>query len=185
MATVAQKKKLYGKKFRIPVGGRTPGGADARTDTTIEPVCFNTLPKELEEELLHRYFVSSCVDLTPEPFTLAEVCIQKRATCFGIAWADYHAEQKREKLRMAALKCMCAPGHVHCNAKGAPWQRESPVITTSSLRVSWGAIPGNIVSRRKKFLFTLARLSRNTRAHARSIGRDRRSKLPERLQDVQ
>ena len=85
----------------------------------MEPVCFNILPKELEEELLHRYFVSSCIDLTPGPFTLAEVCIQKRVNYFGIAWTDYHAEQGREKLRMAALKCMCTPGHVHFNAKCA------------------------------------------------------------------
>ncbi len=52
--TVRQKREIYGKRGRIPVGGRNPENADGkRADTDWEPVFWWPFPVTFYEELLH------------------------------------------------------------------------------------------------------------------------------------
>eukprot|EP00959_Pyramimonas_sp_CCMP1952_P296695 6206996-Pyramimonas_sp.AAC.1 len=114
-ATVGVKKELYGRKFRIPVGGKGADGNVPRTDDTVEPVCWNAMPQEFFEELIHRYFIANVVDLTPGDFSFGEVCMDKRVNYAAVAWTVEHRQAGRDKLQMAAMKTMTTMDHPHFN----------------------------------------------------------------------
>ena len=107
-ATVKEKKTIYGKRFRIAVGGRTTKGEAAvkRMDCDREPVFFNALPATFYEDLTHRFFASNVIDMTIGPGIFAEVCLKNRIGYFGIAFTDVHAQCVIKRLETAALRFM-------------------------------------------------------------------------------
>lgn len=112
--TVADKKRLYGKKNLIPVGGKV-GGEDAnpidkRTDDKLEPVTWLSLPEKLLEEFLWLFFVKLFFDLTPADAKMAWVCCKKRCAYVGIAFNQDHIDFMEKRLFELYKAEMCVEG---------------------------------------------------------------------------
>ena len=117
--TVAEKKVIFGRKFRIQVGSNTDGGTPERNDTDIEQVCFNSMPEMFYDDILHKFFATNVFDMTVGNVVLAQHCVTLGVNYFGICWSTRHAELARDIVAMAALKAKCTEGNIHFNAKCA------------------------------------------------------------------
>ena len=100
--TVAQKKKLFGKKNLIPVGGKTVNDdinpIKKRTDDVTEPVCWQSLPEELLEEFVHDFFCKLILDLTPLDAKFAWVCLKLRIAYVAFTFNEDHSEMIYKRL---------------------------------------------------------------------------------------
>ena len=99
----SDKKRLYGKKHLIAVGGRTEGAAGSasaakRTDATIEPVCFHPYPKEVYEALIIGFFMKIVFDLSPPDGMFAWACLLNRVAYIGITYTEAHSELLEQRL---------------------------------------------------------------------------------------
>ena len=99
----SDKKRLYGKKHLIAVGGRTEGAAGSasaakRTDATIEPVCFHAYPKEVYEALIIGFFMKIVFDLSPPDGMFAWACLLNRVAYIGITYTEAHSELLEQRL---------------------------------------------------------------------------------------
>jgi hypothetical protein len=99
----SDKKRLYGKKHLIAVGGKTEGAAGSaamakRTDATIEPVCFHPYPKEVYEALIIGFFMKIVFDLSPPDGMFAWACLLNRVAYIGITYTEAHSELLEQRL---------------------------------------------------------------------------------------
>ena len=99
----SDKKRLYGKKHLIAVGGKTEGTAGSasvakRTDATIEPVCFHPYPKEVYEALIIGFFMKIVFDLSPPDGMFAWACLLNRVAYIGITYTEAHSELLEQRL---------------------------------------------------------------------------------------
>ena len=102
-----EKRNIYGKRFRIAVGGKNPGGAaDPRPDDLVEPLFFGQFPSTVYEELIHRFYAKSVIDITPGQGTFGEMCIKHRVGYFCVAFTEAHAQFLHKKFQASALKYM-------------------------------------------------------------------------------
>ena len=120
-ATFEQKKEIYGK-FRIAVGGKTPGfegdTKGRRENGDLEMVFYNSMPGKYYSELIHRFFLAYIFDLSPGAGTFGEICIEEGVTYVGIAFTESHAEELNNRFKMASLRLMCDEScSMHYNAK--------------------------------------------------------------------
>ena len=109
--TVGQKKKLFGKKNLIAVGGKTAGAdpndeKERRVDSKLEPVSYQSLPEELLGELCHTFFVKLVIDLTPLDAKFAWYCLKNRIAYIGLTFTDDHTMLLEERL-LELLKASC------------------------------------------------------------------------------
>jgi hypothetical protein len=119
-ATVKEKRTLYGKRFRIAVGGKTEGtSAEKRNDTDREPVFFWSYPQLFYEEILHRFFGRAVFDMTPGPGSFGEVCLKQRTGYFALAMTESHAACLLERFELAALRYMTVSGNTHYQSRCA------------------------------------------------------------------
>ena len=119
-ATVKEKRLLYGKRWRIAVGGKTDGtSAEKRHDTDREPVFFWSYPHLFYDEILHRFFGRAVFDMTPGAGCFGEVCLKQRAGYFCFAMTEAHAACLQERLELAALRYMTESGNTHYQARCA------------------------------------------------------------------
>jgi len=99
----SDKKKLYGKKHLIAVGGKTECAAGSasmakRTDATIEPACFHPYPKEVYEALIVGFFIKIVFDLSPPDGMFAWACLLNRVAYIGITYTEAHSELLEQRL---------------------------------------------------------------------------------------
>ena len=133
-ATVKDKREIYGKRFRIAVGGRVDGEVSKRrNDGDLEPTFFFTLPLQFFEELLHLYFVKSVIDLTPGSGIFGEAAIRNRCGYFCIAMSERHALELDKRFRLAALRFMCEEGCPVYNPKCAEAFGKRTATTTTQV----------------------------------------------------
>lgn len=119
-ASVRVKKEIYGKRFRIAVGGKSGDSKpEKRNDTDTEPVFFWAMPGAFYEELLHRFFGKVVLDLTPGPGTFGEIALKHRIGYYCLAMSEKHAVELEKKFRMAVLKYLCEEGCPLYNPKCA------------------------------------------------------------------
>ena len=99
------KKSLLGKRQIIAVGGKTDGinkndseAVQKRTDTSIEPVCYNPMPANFYDDILKGFFVKAVIDLSPLSDTFAWTCILNRKAYIGITYTEDHSRMLEERL---------------------------------------------------------------------------------------
>ena len=93
------KKVLLGKKI-WPAWGKTPQGdgnvqpavAEKRTDDTMVPMCYGSMPDKFYAELLHMLFAKMVLDMSPGDEVFAFECIKHRVGYLGIAFTPEDAE---------------------------------------------------------------------------------------------
>ena len=100
-------------KLRVDVGGPTAGGENLtkRTDDSIEPFCFHSMPLNVYKELLE-------VDLRPQAILdwtagdgqLAWVAVQSQLSYVGACFSVKHKEELLERLTSQTLKLMQTEG---------------------------------------------------------------------------
>ena len=94
--TVRDKKKLYGKKNLIAVGGMVGSEGinphEKRADDKKEPVVWWSYPEMLLAEIVHCLFVKLVFDLTPGDCKFAFVCLKLRIGYIGITFTEYHSQ---------------------------------------------------------------------------------------------
>ena len=100
-------------KLRVDVGGPTAGGENIakRTDDSIEPFCFHSMPSNVYKELLE-------VDLRPQAILdwtagdgqLAWVAVQSQLSYVGACFSIKHKEELLERLTSQTLKLMQTEG---------------------------------------------------------------------------
>ncbi|CAK0842067.1 unnamed protein product [Prorocentrum cordatum] len=115
------KREIYTKKNRIPVGGKAAGldAPEKRSDTDIEPVFGCTFPVLFYLEVLRRFFGRTVVDLAPGPGNFAEAALRRRTGLFGIAMSQKHAPGIEGRLKLVALAMARDPESLLYNAKSA------------------------------------------------------------------
>ena len=119
-ATVKEKGLIYGKRWRIAVGGKTEGSsAEKRIDTDREPVFFWSYPHLFYEELLHRFFGRAVFDMTPGPGAFGEACLKNSTGYFCFAMTEVHATCLQDRFELAALRFMTESGNTHYQARCA------------------------------------------------------------------
>ncbi|CAE7207986.1 unnamed protein product [Symbiodinium sp. KB8] len=108
-----QKKKLYGRKHLIEVGGKTENADDAgrepRTDAVLEPVCYHSMPAEFYDELVHMFYAKLVIDLCPSDGKLAFTAIKHRIGYVGITYNAEHAAFLEERLVHLIREQMTVP----------------------------------------------------------------------------
>ena len=105
-----EKKRLYGKKNLIAVGGKTDGAAEGsktvlgdRANNAPEPVCFWSLPPEWYDEVIHSFFAKLVLDLTPLDAKFALCALRNRVGYVGVAFNADHVKLMEDRL-MSHLK---------------------------------------------------------------------------------
>ena len=113
-ATVASKREIYGRRFRIAVGGRTIGapseGTQRRKDDDAEAAFHLSAPPEFYEDIVARFFVRHAVGLTVGPGTFAAVCVARRIGYFGVCFSEKHRESVMKRLELATLGAIVTVG---------------------------------------------------------------------------
>lgn len=119
-ATVKEKRGIYGKRFRIAVGGKSPEGpVQKRQDSEVEPVFHWSYPVVFYEELLHRFFARQVFDMTPGPGAFGEAALKHRVGYFCVAMTEAHASALEARFKNCAIKYMCEEGCPLYDAKCA------------------------------------------------------------------
>ena len=108
--TCKQKVELHGK-FRVAVGGKTPGeeeglgrGSKRTSVGSVEPVFWHARPLQLYEDLVHSYHCCAVVDLTAGDGSLAALCAKKRIPYVGFTLSDTHTELLKQRCITALLE---------------------------------------------------------------------------------
>ena len=79
--SVQDKKKIYGKKNRIPVpadGSIGPDPAVVRNDEDVEPLSWHDWPIKFYLELIWRFALQIVIDLTPSSGKFAMSALQEK-----------------------------------------------------------------------------------------------------------
>ena len=96
-----EKRELYGS-HRHAQGGPKPGGPEGkenhRTDKTIEPVFFNSMPLAFWEELYHSHFIKEAVHLTIGDGAAAIAAIEHGIKIVAVCLSEKHAELLHQRL---------------------------------------------------------------------------------------
>ena len=95
--------ELFGK-FRVAVGGRTPGsdgshrGVCSKTKETVDPVFWHSRPSLLYQEVMASYHLTALVDGGVADGVLAATACLKRVPYFGLALTQQHLEKVTERI---------------------------------------------------------------------------------------
>jgi len=98
------------------VGGRLEADAPEperkkpRTDDTMEPVFFHSMPVLFYQELLGALNLIGVIDLCPGEGTCAIACMRKMLPYVGIAFNEQHVARLMAHLETIVLSCMVTQG---------------------------------------------------------------------------
>ena len=90
-----------------------------RTDTTLEPVCFHSMPDAIYDEYIHSFYLKGCVDLSPLDGKFAFQMLISRGAYIGITFNDDHTRLLDERLVYLVKNAMITSGHSLFNASFA------------------------------------------------------------------
>ena len=120
--TWAQKKEILAGSL-IPVGGRVSSSgnlgkwddedeppAQARKDSTLEPVFFHSMSPHLWSELFYDFEVGVVIDLTAGDGAAALAALRAGLTYTGVTLSAAHSTELRKYLYMAALQAAATEG---------------------------------------------------------------------------
>jgi hypothetical protein len=112
--TWKDKKKLFGKKHLIAVGGKTETDGsnmkdNKRTDSTVEPVVFNPMPKEFYGTLVTDFYAKHVFDLSTLDEVFAYECLILGVGYVGICYTKDHILLLEARLRQRIASDMADP----------------------------------------------------------------------------
>lgn len=128
-ATVKRKRDIYGKRHRVAVGGKVEGSA-RRKDEDVDAVFHFASPPALYEDLLHRFFVQSVLDMTPGSGVFAATCASKRVGYFGICMTEQHKTELQRRVVISTLNSMMTQGSDIYDPKAASALGKASTTTT-------------------------------------------------------
>ena len=115
-STWAEKKTIYGPDHFIDVGGKLETDAPEhkrkkqRTDDSLEPVFFHSLPELFWTEVAEAFSIIGVVDLCPGEGTCAMACYRKLLPYVGVCFTEQHAARLQAYLEKLILSCMTSEG---------------------------------------------------------------------------
>ena len=117
-ATWAEKKEIFGPDQLIEVGGKLEVDAPAdllkrrkpRTDDTVEPVFFHSMPVLFYQELLVALNIRAVIDLTPGEGTCATACVKRMLPYVGVTFNEQHSARLNAHLERVVLTGMVTQG---------------------------------------------------------------------------
>ena len=81
-----------------------------RTDDTVEPVFFHSMPVAFYHEILEALNIIGVIDLCPGEGTCAIACIKKTLPYVGVAFNEQHSARLMAHLEKTVLNCMVTQG---------------------------------------------------------------------------
>ena len=114
--------EVFGK-YRVPVGGRTPGeaeshrGVPSRKQSTLEPVFWHSRPLPLCFELLKSYNLISIIDAGTSDGNMALACCLLRVPYQGFCLTQTHMDQVTERVVSELMLKMLSSSEPVYNAK--------------------------------------------------------------------
>ena len=78
--------------------GNVQPAVEKRTDDTMVPMCYGSMPDKFYAELLHMLFAKMVLDMSPADEVFAFECIKHRVGYLGIAYTPEHAEALKSRL---------------------------------------------------------------------------------------
>ena len=130
-ATWAEKKKIFGPEQLIDVGGKLEADAPEpkrkkqRTDDTIEPVFFHSMPVTFWSEILAAFNIVGVIDLCAGEGTCAQACFRKNIPYVGITFNEHHSNGLLAHLEKVFLSAMTTDGDTLYNVKFAEAVRDT------------------------------------------------------------
>jgi len=130
-ATWAEKKKIFGPEQIIDVGGKLEADAPEpkrkkqRTDDTIEPVFFHSMPVTFWSEILAAFNIVGVIDLCAGEGTCAQACFRKNIPYVGITFNEHHSNGLLPHLQKVFLSAMTTDGDTLYNVKFAEAVRDA------------------------------------------------------------
>jgi hypothetical protein len=131
-ATWADKKKIFGPDQLIDVGGKLEADAPEpkrkkqRTDDTVEPVFFHSMPVTFWTEMLTAFNIVGVIDLVAGEGTCAQACYRKNIPYVGITFNEQHSAMLLAHLEKVILSAMTTDGDSLYNVKFADAVRATP-----------------------------------------------------------
>ena len=112
------KKEIFGPDQLIEVGGKLEVDAPAdllkrrkpRTDDTVEPVFFHSMPVLFYQELLDALNIMAVIDLTPGEGTCATACLKRMLPYVGVTFNEQHSARLSAHLERVVLTGMVTQG---------------------------------------------------------------------------
>jgi len=111
------KKKIYGLR-RVRPGGPDPDGddddlsddEDKRTDDTIEPVCYFTIPLKAIEELYHCFNLIGVIDCAADCGDKAIAACMSGILYTGVCMTDEHAMGLKTRIQLELYRLFLTEG---------------------------------------------------------------------------
>ena len=119
------KKKIFGPEQLIDVGGKLDADAPEpqrkkqRTDDTVEPVFFHSMPVIFWTEMLAAFNIVGVIDLCAGEGTCALACYRKNIPYVGITFNDTHSAMLLAHLEKVVLSAMTTDGDTLYNVRFA------------------------------------------------------------------
>ncbi|MCP4241117.1 MAG: hypothetical protein GY772_11200 [bacterium] len=89
---------------QLRAAGLGRGKDTGRRDDTVEPLCFQQLPKVLYQELLHTCAAKAVYDLTVGDGTFLLACVERKVPCVGLCYTEEHVSQLYKHLQEEVFK---------------------------------------------------------------------------------
>ena len=130
--TWAEKKKIFGPEQLIDVGGKLEADAPEpkrkkqRTDDTVEPVFFQSMPVIFWTEMLAAFNIVGVIDLCAGEGTCAQACYRKNIPYVGITFNEQHSAMLLGHLEKVVLSAMTTDGDPLYNVKFSEAVRSPP-----------------------------------------------------------
>lgn len=129
--TWAEKKKIFGPEQLIDVGGKLEADAPEpkrkkpRTDDTIEPVFFHSMPPTFWAEVLAAFNIIGVIDLCAGEGSCALACFRKQVPYVGVTFNAQHSSRLLAHLEKVVLGSMTKEGDSLYDVKFADAVRSS------------------------------------------------------------
>lgn len=111
MASVDEKKAIYGEHKILGDGDFAGDKGDSRKPGDQEPVFYNFLPESFFAELFKCYSVAAVLDLDTGPAEAAKACLNLHIPYLGICFNENHAMMARARLTDYIKTSMTTAGH--------------------------------------------------------------------------
>ncbi|CAE7883469.1 unnamed protein product, partial [Symbiodinium necroappetens] len=134
-----EKLVIYGK-YRMPVGGRTPGeDPDApaqrgcgKPRSTVEPVFWHGRPEIFYQEMVASYNLTALIDCQVADGVLASLAAVERLPYIGFCLTETHLQKVKEVIVCRVLKEMVRPNSKVNESKLVEILADAPASSTQA-----------------------------------------------------
>ena len=119
----------------------------------MEPVCFQSMPLNLLEELIHTFFAKLVIDLTPGDAKFGWACLRSRVSYIGMCFNDAHCEFVEARLLELLKGAMLEESSGFYNisyAKAMGKKADAAVLPTDAVVVTTAKAKAKALAAQKK-----------------------------------